>query len=71
MEQLHQQGAVTGALGPVLPTYLLHNGKNHLEEAEVDIDLVVLRGTITMLRDCVKASRCLTEVAQLGTREMK
>ena len=71
VEQQHQQGGVTGAVGPVLRASLLHDGKNHLDEVEVDIDSVVLRVTITTLKDCVKASRRLAEVAQLATREME
>ena len=60
-----------GPTGPVLRASLLHDGKNHLDEVEVDIDSVVLRVTTTTLKDCVKAFRRVAEVTQLATREME
>jgi hypothetical protein len=55
----------------ILRVSLMHNGSEHLDEVEIDIDSVILRVTPTTLKDCAKAFRRVAEFAQLVTREME
>jgi hypothetical protein len=55
----------------ILRASLMHDGRAHLDEVEVDIDSVILRVTPTSLKDCAKAFRRVAEFAQLVTREME
>jgi hypothetical protein len=55
----------------ILRASLMHDGRAHLDEVEVDIDSVVLRVTPTTLKDCAKAFRRVVELAQLMTNAME
>ena len=50
---------------------ILHDGSSHLDEIEVDVSAVVLRVTPSTLKDFLKATRRLAELAQVMTREME
>ena len=56
---------------PVFRAGLLHDGRNHLDEVEVDIDSVILRVTTTTLKDCTKAVRRVAEVTQILGGELE
>jgi hypothetical protein len=55
----------------ILRVSLVHNGHEHLDEVEIDVESVILRVTPTTLKDCAKAFRRIAEFAQLVTREME
>ena len=55
----------------VFTANLFHDGTNHLDEVEIDVDSIILRVTPTSLKDCVKAIRKIIELVQLMTREME
>ena len=60
-----------GRRSEILRASLMHDGKAHLDEVDVEIDSVVLRVTPTTLKDCAKAFRRVAELAQLMTKEME
>jgi hypothetical protein len=55
----------------ILSVSLMHDGREHLDEVEIDVESIILRVTPTTLKDCAKAFRRVAEFAQLVTREME
>ena len=67
----HDKNVETTPAPPIIRASLLHDGYSHLDEAEVDIDSVILRVTPTTLKDCAKAFRRIAEFTQVATKEME
>lgn len=68
---VRSKNATDKTLSHVITASVLHDGKSHLDEVELDIDSVVLRVTPTTLKDCAKAFKRIAELVQLVTKEME